>query len=263
MAFVFITLPLRENRQHNMAGGRPGDGAVPGGFDEEIRSWVPLSLTHVEYPAGDWLGKTLAYVSLSPLVILVSFGTLVIFRRDLHTITFLCGTLLSEAINFVLKHVIKEARPYKARDNFTEFGMPSSHSQLMWFVATYLAFFVIFRLHHGNSSCPWENLWKYTVIFCWFLLAGTVSYSRVYLEYHTWAQVCWGALIGSLLACFWFCLTQFILTPLYPRIVSWHLSELLMLRDTTLIPNVMWFEYTSYRAESRTRQRKLVSMKSQ
>ncbi|KAH8034112.1 hypothetical protein HPB51_020129 [Rhipicephalus microplus] len=189
VAFMFITLPLRENRQHNMAGGRPGDGPVPGGFDNEIRSWVPLSLTHVEYPA--------------------------------------------------------------ARDNFTEFGMPSSHSQLMWFVATYLAFFVIVRLHHGNSSCPWENLWKCTVIICWFLLAGTVSYSRVYLEYHTWAQVCWGALIGSLLACLWFCLTQFILTPLYPRIVSWHLSELLMLRDTTLIPNVMWFEYTSYRTESR------------
>ncbi|KAH9361080.1 hypothetical protein HPB48_002942 [Haemaphysalis longicornis] len=229
-----------------MAGGRPGDGAVPGGFDEEIRSWVPLSLTHVEYPAGLRRIEAHRYAA--------SVGYEPGFNLPYYHITFLCGTLLSEAINFVLKHVIKEARPYKARDNFTEFGMPSSHSQLMWFVATYLAFFVIFRLHHGNSSLCHENSVN-GVPFC--------GSRRVYLEYHTWAQVCWGALIGSLLACFWFCLTQFILTPLYPRIVSWHLSELLMLRDTTLIPNVMWFEYTSYRAESRTRQRKLVSMKSQ
>ncbi|KAG0427100.1 hypothetical protein HPB47_025774, partial [Ixodes persulcatus] len=109
---------------------------------------------------------------------------------------------------------------FAARDNYTEYGMPSSHSQLMWFVATYLAFFVLIR---------------------------------VYLQYHTWAQVCWGALIGSLLACLWFSVTQFVLTPLFPRVVSWPVSELLMLRDTTLIPNVMWFEYTSYRAESRSR----------
>ncbi|CAN7949778.1 unnamed protein product [Ixodes hexagonus] len=53
------------------------------------------------------------------------------------------------------------------------------------------------------------------------------------------------------------------LTPLLHSLCFRPVSELLMLRDTTLIPNVMWFEYTSYRAESRTRQRKLVSMKSQ
>lgn len=116
--------------------------------------------------SGDWFGKILAYITLSPLVILVSFGTLIIFRRDLHTvsgaalpeqllflqtwtnayvlprrfsngsimcdiqllqITFLCGTLLSEAINFVLKHVIKEARPYKGEPSlFVYLGNPIS-----------------------------------------------------------------------------------------------------------------------------------------
>ncbi|XP_064457420.1 dolichyldiphosphatase 1-like [Ornithodoros turicata] len=249
-----------------MAAGGTVEGSSShsfGNLHNEAPPWSPLALTHVEYPTGDWFGRLLAYISLSPLVVLVAFGTLVVFRRDLHTITFLCGTLLSEGVNFVLKHVIKEARPYKARENFTEFGMPSSHSQLMWFVATYLAFFIAIRLHHGSSSWPWESLWKYSVIVTCFLLAGAVSYSRVYLQYHTWSQVFWGALIGSVLACLWFAATQLVLTPLFPRIVSWPVSEFLMLRDTTLIPNVMWFEYTSYRTESRTRQRKLVSMKSQ
>lgn len=38
---------------------------------------------------------------------------------------------------------------------------------------------------------------------------------------------------------------------------------MLLLRDTTLIPNVLWFEYTSSRQEARARSRKLVPMKAQ
>lgn len=35
---------------------------------------------------GDFFGKLLAIVSLSPLGILSGFVTLIIFRRDLHTV---------------------------------------------------------------------------------------------------------------------------------------------------------------------------------
>jgi len=43
------------------------------------------------------------------------------------------------------------------------------------------------------------------------------------------------------------------------------LSELFLLRDTTLIPNVLWFEYTNIRHEAgaRARRRKSISAKSQ
>uniref|UniRef100_A0A2K6MB39 Dolichyldiphosphatase 1 n=2 Tax=Rhinopithecus bieti TaxID=61621 RepID=A0A2K6MB39_RHIBE len=34
-------------------------------------------------------------------------------------------------------------------------------------------------------------------------------------------------------------------------------SEFFLIRDTSLIPNVLWFEYTVTRAEARNRQRKL------
>lgn len=37
--------------------------------------------------------------------------------------------------------------------------------------------------------------------------------------------------------------------------------EMLMIRDTTLIPNVLWFEYTTSRQEARTRGRKLAALK--
>ncbi|CAL1270553.1 unnamed protein product [Larinioides sclopetarius] len=155
---------------------------------EKHMQWTSLAISHVEYQTGDLFGKLLALTSLCPLALVIAFATLILFRRDLHTITFFCGTVLNEAINWILKHTIKELRPCHGREIlFSEYGMPSNHAQFMWFFATYMAFFLLIR----------------------------------------------------------------------------PISEFLMLRDTTLIPNVMWFEYTSHRAESRTRQRKLVSMKSQ
>ncbi|XP_022667917.1 dolichyldiphosphatase 1-like isoform X1 [Varroa jacobsoni] len=230
-----------------------------------VIEWSSFSLTHVQYPKGDSLGKLLAFISLSPLGIAVCMLTLILFRRDLHTITFSSGILLNEVMNYTLKHLIREPRPLKRQEEMTvEFGMPSSHSQFMWFVATYLMFFITFRLHHGsNNNSVWEGVWRHLLIAGGFFWAGAVAASRVYLEYHTLAQVMAGGALGALAACAWFALTHCVFTPLFPYICSWRISELLLLRDTTLIPNVMWFEYTSYRQESRTRQRKLTSMKSQ
>ncbi|XP_023219807.1 dolichyldiphosphatase 1-like [Centruroides sculpturatus] len=232
--------------------------------DYSTIQWTSLSITHVEYPQGEWFGKILAITSLLPLVIIIAFTTLIIFRRDLHTISYFLGILLNEAINFILKHLIKELRPCKGREILhTEYGMPSSHSQFMWFFSMYLSFFVLIRLHHGSSSFSLESLWKYLVTLGGFVAASLVSYSRVYLQYHTSMQVICGAMLGVVFAVVWFTITQFFLTPLYPVITSWPICELLMIRDSTLIPNVMWFEYTSHRTESRTRQRKLASMKAQ
>ncbi|ROT66982.1 putative dolichyldiphosphatase 1-like [Penaeus vannamei] len=88
-------------------------------------------------------------------------------------------------------------------------------------------------------------------------------YSRVYLLYHTWGQVLWGALVGIILGFGWFTLTHLMLTPLFPIVASWKVCETLMIRDTSLIPNILWFEYTHARTENRARSRKLASMKSQ
>lgn len=44
---------------------------------------------------------------------------------------------------------------------------------------------------------------------------------RVYLLYHTWSQVLYGGIAGSLVAIAWFALTQEVLTPLFPRIAAW------------------------------------------
>ncbi|XP_070532410.1 dolichyldiphosphatase 1-like [Ptychodera flava] len=222
--------------------------------------WKPVSLTHVEYPAGDFFGKIFAWFSLLPVFLLVSFVTLIAFRRELHTITFFGGLVLSELVNWVLKNIIRQPRPCRGHDVvFSEYGMPSSHSQFMWFFAIYLVLFVYIRIQYTSSSSSSiiDIAWKHVVSVGALVVAAIVCYSRVYLHYHTSQQVFMGAAVGTLLAIPWFIFTQLVLTPLFPVVASWPISERLMLRDSTLIPNVLWFEYTSARAEARARQRKL------
>ncbi|XP_072176724.1 dolichyldiphosphatase 1-like [Diadema setosum] len=230
--------------------------------DYDTIKWKAISLTYVEYPADDLLGKLIAYISLAPLVILVGFVTLLLFRRELHTITFFGGIVLSEGVNWVAKHTIQEPRPCRGDNTLhgglrTEYGMPSSHSQFMWFFATYLILFIYIRLHQPNNNIFIEQVWRHLAAVGVAMLAFLVSFSRVYLMYHTPRQVVCGALLGVILAVPWFIITQVVLTPLFPYLVSWPICEYFLIRDSTLIPNVLWFEYTTARTEARTRQRKL------
>ncbi|XP_030853558.1 dolichyldiphosphatase 1 isoform X2 [Strongylocentrotus purpuratus] len=192
--------------------------------------WKAISLTFVEYPDDDIIGKFLAYVSLVPLVILVGFVTLLLFRRELHTITFFGGIVLSEGVNWIAKNTIQEPRPCRGNDTLhgglrTEYGMPSSHSQLMWFFATYTVLFIYIRLHQPNSNLFIEQVWRHLAAIGVILVALLVSGSRVYLKYHTVRQVVCGGLLGILLAVPWFIITQVVLIPLFPYLVSWPICE--------------------------------------
>ncbi|XP_078185336.1 dolichyldiphosphatase 1 isoform X1 [Callithrix jacchus] len=223
-------------------------------------SWRPVTLTHVEYPAGDLSGHLLAYLSLSPVFVIVGFVTLIIFKRELHTqISFLGGLALNEGVNWLIKNVIQEPRPCGGPHTAvgTKYGMPSSHSQFMWFFSVYSFLFLYLRMHQTNNARFLDLLWRHVLSLGLLAAAFLVSYSRVYLLYHTWSQVLYGGIAGGLMAVAWFIFTQEVLTPLFPRIAAWPISEFFLIRDTSLIPNVLWFEYTVTRAEARNRQRKL------
>jgi dolichyldiphosphatase len=108
---------------------------------EEMQS---LSLTHVQYESGSLLGKLLAFSSLIPIFLVVSFVTLVSFNRDLASIYFFVGQLVNEGFNFGLKRLIKQPRPSGIVkltslmvDIGTGYGMPSSHAQFVSFFAIY------------------------------------------------------------------------------------------------------------------------------
>ncbi|KAM8828087.1 dolichyldiphosphatase 1 isoform 1-T1 [Spinachia spinachia] len=221
--------------------------------------WRSISLTHVEFPEGDLTGHVLAYFSLLPIAILVGFVTLIVFKRELHTISFFGGVILNEAVNWVLKHLLREPRPCAGSHTtlHTEYGMPSSHSQLTWFFVVYFFLFLYLRMHQTNNARCVDLLWRHVLSIILLGMALSVSYSRVYLLYHSWSQVFYGAVAGCTIAILWFFITQEVLTPLFPKIAAWPISEYFLVRDTSLIPNILWFEYTVTRSEARNRQRKL------
>jgi len=216
-------------------------------------AWKVLSLTHVEYKEDDPMGKMFAIYSLLPLVIVIVFATTFFIRRDLHTLTYAIGVIVNYIGNYSLKQYLAEPRPMKREVQFEEFGMPSSHSQFMWFVSTYMALFTMFRLTH-KPACL-EVLWKLAWVGVCAGAAWLMSYSRVYLQYHTTSQVVWGGVAGGAGALLWFLLTQLVFTPLYPWVANWRISEFFLIRDTSTIPNIFWFEYVKIRGEVNQRSR--------
>lgn len=71
--------------------------------------------------------------------------TFLIFLKFFFKITFFLGTLFNEILNMILKYWIKQPRPVFRTEMYSEYGMPSSHSQFMCFFASYVILFVLIR----------------------------------------------------------------------------------------------------------------------
>ena len=79
-------------------------------------------------------------------------------------IVFFSGMVINEVVNFLLKHTICEARPMRRDVLYSEYGMPSSHAQFMWFFTAYMVLFVCIRY---ISNCTMYMLYKkYSVEYC-------------------------------------------------------------------------------------------------
>lgn len=186
---------------------------------------------------------------------------------------FSLGLLLNEWLNMFLKYTIKEPRPALRDNYYVKYGMPSSHAQFCFFFTTYTILFLfkryertpknnfnhpnfhlLCRLHHNTQL---EKIFRGLIISFCLVNTALVCYGRVYLMYHTVNQVIVGSIIGTICGFLYFFFVHSILTPyVFPKIVTWKISELFLIRDTTLIPNILFFEYTATRQESRARLRK-------
>lgn len=69
-----------------IAAGEDGYSNDYGGMVDSTE-WAPITLTLVEYPKDDSVGFVYAAASLTPLIIIVGFITLILFRRDLWTVS--------------------------------------------------------------------------------------------------------------------------------------------------------------------------------
>lgn len=145
--------------------------------------------------------------------------------------------LVNEALNAVLKRIIKEPRPVLLiRHHLSTYGMPSDHSQFMFFAATYVALFAALR---WGQPAIWRAVW----IGVAFAFAAVVAWTRVYLMYHTPAQVLVGAVLGSLLGAAWFAITELALKPWFPVITAHPLARWLLVRDCSGCPDLLEAEY--------------------
>jgi len=222
-------------------------------MDENEILWKPISLTLVEYPSGDYLGYCLAWSSLLPIFLVVGLASLIVVRRDLHTICVFAGILFNEAINQIVKKSLKHPRPSLSPNRYGHkgYGMPSDHSQFMAFFTIYFWLFIFIRVYRNNSFL--EDAWKYFISLSLGVTSVIVLYSRVYLGYHTMPQIIVGAIIGAAFGLLWFFIVHVYITPFFLPITNSWLGTLLMLRDSTLVPNVLWFEYVQIKKEGNLR----------
>lgn len=86
------------------------------------------------------------------------------------------------------------------------YGMPSSHSQFVAFFSVYLSLFLLFR-HAPNLSTSHHAMTFFqragvSALAC--IGAVAVSFSRLYLNYHTPKQVLAGCAAGVVSSILWF-----------------------------------------------------------
>lgn len=204
-----------------------------------------VTLTHVRYQKGDQLGHFLAWVSLVPVFIsLGGFVSHFIFRRELQGIFFALGLLISQFINEFIKTSVQQARPETCAllEMCDSHGWPSSHSQYMFFFAVY------FTLLTSKGIGFWDSKNNLILNFIIWSLAFLTMYSRVYLGYHTMAQVFAGATLGIFLGASWFRVVNSILIQYFPAIEESAFGRQFYIKDTSHIHNVLKFEYDNARA---------------
>ncbi|XP_010543380.1 PREDICTED: lipid phosphate phosphatase gamma, chloroplastic [Tarenaya hassleriana] len=205
-----------------------------------------VTFTHVRYNRGDQLGHFLAWISLLPVFTgLVGSISHFLFRRELQGMLFFLGLLISQLINEVIKRSVQQARPETCAllEACDSHGWPSSHSQYMFFFATY---FTLMTCKGIGFRFGLRNRWIVNLLN-WSLAVLTMVY-RVYLGYHTVAQVFAGATVGAMLGSTWFWFVNSAVHPYFPAIEESAIGRTFCIKDTSHIPDVLKFEYDNARA---------------
>lgn len=215
-----------------------------------------VTLTHVRYNADDPVGLLLAWASLLPVFIsLGGFLTHFIFRRELQAMFFALGLLIAQFFSELVKKAVKESRPLtcEALEMCDSHGWPSSHSVYMAFFSIYITLLAARRLTFSTL------LGKAFVMVVSWPFAVVVMYSRIYLGYHSPAQVIAGGCLGLILGSVWFLIVNVVLVHTFPVLEDFFICRFLCIRDSTHIPNVILFEYENCRAARKLAESKAVS----
>jgi len=168
-----------------------------------------LELTHVLYDAESYFSLAMALVTLSPILLMPAYASLVVFSREAVIIEMWAGQFVCEGVNLLLKRLVKQERPIEYVGN--GYGFPSSHSQYMGYFATFLTCHLLFRHQFESFGHPLlDSIWRLVVHFGLVLWVFIVCYSRYHLTYHSIPQIAWGAGVGVLFGLLNYVLCEFI-----------------------------------------------------
>ncbi|CAB4421039.1 unnamed protein product [Rhizophagus irregularis] len=143
-------------------------------------------------------------------------------------------------LNFGLKKWIKEKRPNDKLGS--GYGMPSSHAQFISYFATFASIYLYYKITFHNNSR------KFPIILGLIIFSCLVSYSRVYLIYHTTKQVIVGNIFGLTFAIFWYILLEKIIRPLgvFKIIIESRLARYFYIRDNSFVKDIVNIEYMNW-----------------
>lgn len=169
------------------------------------------------------------------------------------------GQMACEAVNFVLKRIIKEERPKQMHGK--GYGMPSSHAQFVTFFSVHLALFLLLRHTPPKATKPSHSplpfVQRVALSIAALVCAGLVAGSRVYLNYHTPKQVLVGCAAGAVSAAGWFTITTiFRRSGLLEYALDAPLVRLFRVRDLVVeedLPQSGWEKWEEKREMSYTR----------
>jgi len=200
----------------------------------------PFSLTYVEYEDGNAFSLVFALLSLAPITLVVIQATIACCSKELSFIYLFAGQLFNEVINLLLKNVFKHKRPEGAKR--TDHGMPSAHTQFMFFFATFFLLFFLTKVKFRSF------IWKPLYVMSILALTGLVAYGRLVMSMHTLDQVLVGAVFGTLIGTFWF-LFYVLLNHyhVFSYIEELSLAKYFYIRDSfNLLGDPREFDYSSY-----------------
>lgn len=246
----------------------------------DITPLASLSLTHVRYvrpspspppppPSAqtnnpppprqnpsDPLSLLSAYLSLLPQALLIAYTTLALCTREAEVLLLLAGQLACEALNFVLKRVIRQDRPRHIHFDATAtkgYGMPSSHAQFVSFWAVSVVLFLLVRHRGGGTAVVVRGVVGVGVVG----VAAAVAWSRVYLGYHTGGQVLAGCGVGVGCGVGWFGVVDVVRRMGWlGAVLEWPVVRLLRVRDLVVEEDVSlagWEKWEARREAERLR----------
>ncbi len=143
-------------------------------------------------------------------IFLVFLSGYLLWKKENLLFYYIIGIVLSSILNFIIKIIIKQPRPsadlklfniamkngkyliFKDGMPYDLFGMPSAHSQMIWFSTI----FIYLSLKNTKISLIY-------ILFCIITML-----QRYYFNHHTISQVIVGSFVGSIFAYFIFYMAE-------------------------------------------------------